>query len=308
MEKIKVILDVDPGHDDAVAILLAGRHPKLEVRGITVVAGNQVLDKTLQNALNICEYAGLDIPVYAGMSRPLLREQVISTVHGDSGLDGVEFGTVAKRAEDQHAVDFIIKEALASQGDLVLIPVGPLTNIAMALLKEPRITNGIKEIVLMGGACGQGNYTASAEFNIFADPEAAHIVFSSGLPLTMVGLDVTNQAIAYPHVLDRIKGLGSRVSRMVVDSMQSYYAAYLTLGDWPGPAVHDVCAVAYVIDPSILQVKKARVDVETNGGLTYGRTVCDFRAAPDRPANAQVAVGIDQEKLWDLLISVLEQY
>lgn len=116
MEKIKVILDVDPGHDDAVAILLAGRHPKLEVRGITVVAGNQVLDKTLQNALNICEYAGLDIPVYAGMSRPLLREQVISTVHGESGLDGVEFGTVAKRAEDQHAVDFIIKEALASQG------------------------------------------------------------------------------------------------------------------------------------------------------------------------------------------------
>jgi inosine-uridine nucleoside N-ribohydrolase len=308
LDKIKVILDVDPGHDDMVAILLAAKHPRLDLRGITVVAGNQTLDKTVQNALRICTHAGIDVPVYAGMSRPLLRDQVVSTVHGESGLDGVELGPPARQVEEQHAVDFIIEEAGKCHKELVLIPVGPLTNIAMALLKEPRIVEGIKEIVLMGGACGQGNITPSAEFNIFVDPEAAQIVFTSGLPVTMVGLDATNQAVVYPPVLERIRGIGSRVSKMVVDSMLAYGAAYKALGDWEGPVLHDPCAVAYVIDPSVLKVKKAWVDVETARGLTYGRTVCDYSETAGKPANAQVAVGIDHKKLWDLLIYALEQY
>jgi len=163
LDKIKVILDVDPGHDDMVAILLAAKHPRLDLRGITVVAGNQTLDKTVQNALRICThagidvpvYAGIDVPVYAGMSRPLLRDQVVSTVHGESGLDGVELGPPARQVEEQHAVDFIIEEARKCHKELVLIPVGPLTNIAMALLKEPRIVEGIKEIVLMGEPAGR---------------------------------------------------------------------------------------------------------------------------------------------------------
>lgn len=307
MERTKVILDVDPGHDDMVAMLLAAKHPRLDVRGITVVAGNQTLEKTVRNALRICAHAGLDIPVFAGMSRPLLRDHVLSTVHGDSGLDGVSLNHTDRQPERQHAVDFLIEEALRHDNELVLIPVGPLTNIAMALLKEPKIKRGVREIVLMGGACGAGNVTPSAEFNIFADPEAAQIVFTSGLPITMVGLDVTNRAVVGPDVLQRIEALGSRVSNMVVESMHAYGAAYKTLGDWAGPALHDPCAVAYVIDPSILTVKEARVDVETSRGLTYGRTVCDFKAH-DQPFNAKVALGIDQRKLWDLLISTLEKY
>ena len=197
--KTKIILDVDPGHDDAVAMLVAAKHEKLDLRGITVVAGNQVLEKTLRNALNVCSFAGIDVPVYAGQDRPLFRDQVVADdIHGETGLDGPEFPNPPGSPRTR-AVDFIIEECLKYDKELVLVPTGPLTNIALALLKEPRIKQGIKEIVLMGGAYGLGNHTPSAEFNIFVDPEAAHIVFESGLPITMVGLDLTHQAKAYPR-------------------------------------------------------------------------------------------------------------
>lgn len=310
MEKIKVILDVDPGHDDAVAILLAAKNPRLDLRGITVVAGNQTLDKTLRNTLNVCGLAGLDTPIYSGMSRPLVRDQIVAAgVHGESGLDGVDFpADLNKQVEEEHAVDFIIEEALKYDKELVLIPVGPLTNIAMALLKEPRITKGIKEIVLMGGSAGTGNTTPSAEFNILADPEAAHVVFESGLPITMIGLDVTYQALVYPPVLQRIAEIGSSVSNMVVQSMGFYGSKYLELAGYEAPALHDVCAVGYVIDPSIFGVKEARVDVELARSHTYGRTVCDFRGITGRPMNAKVALEIDKDRLWELLIEALKQY
>jgi len=307
--KTKIILDVDPGHDDAVAILVAAKHGKIDLRGITVVAGNQVLEKTLQNALNVCSFAGVDVPVYAGQSRPLFREQVIADdIHGDSGLDGPQFPQSTKKAEDKSAVDFIIEECLKYDKELVLVPTGPLTNIALALLKEPRIKQGIKEIVLMGGAYGLGNVTPAAEFNIFVDPEAAHIVFESGLPITMVGLDLTHQAKAYPAVVERIAQIGTPVADLVVELLKFFGHTYKRVFGFDAPPLHDVCAVAYVIDPTLIRTQKMPVMIETTRGYCYGRTVCDFYFKTGRPANANVAIELDQERFWDLVIDALKKY
>ncbi|HPT84283.1 MAG TPA: nucleoside hydrolase [Limnochordia bacterium] len=307
--KTKIILDVDPGHDDAVAILVAAKHEKLDLRGITVVAGNQVLEKTLQNALKVCSFAGIDVPVYAGQDRPLLRDQVIADdIHGDSGLDGPQFPPPTKRAEEKSAVDFIIEECLQHDREIVLVPTGPLTNIALALLKEPRIKQGIKEIVLMGGAYGLGNVTPSAEFNIFVDPEAAHIVFESGLPITMVGLDLTHQAKAYPEVVERIRRLGTPVAELVVELFAFFGDTYKRVFGFEAPPLHDVCAVAHVIDPTLIKTQKVPVVVETTRGACYGRTVCDFYFKTGKPANVHVAMELDQKRFWDLVIDTLSKY
>lgn len=307
--KTKIILDVDPGHDDAVAMLVAAKHEKLDLRGITVVAGNQVLEKTLRNALNVCSFAGIDVPVYAGQDRPLFRDQVVADdIHGETGLDGPEFPESTRQPEDKSAVDFIIEECLKYNKELVLVPTGPLTNIALALLKEPRIKQGIKEIVLMGGAYGLGNHTPSAEFNIFVDPEAAHIVFESGLPITMVGLDLTHQAKAYPEVVERIAQIGSPVADLVVELLKFFGYTYKRVFNFDAPPLHDVCAVAHVIDPTLIKTQKVPVIVETTRGACYGRTVCDFYFRTGKPANVDVALELDQERFWDLVIDTLKKY
>lgn len=307
--KTKIILDVDPGHDDAVAILLAAKHESLDLRGITVVAGNQVLEKTLQNALNICSLAGISVPVYAGQGMPLFRDQVIAdNIHGDSGLDGPEFPETNRQAESQSAVDFIIEECLKYDKELVLIPTGPLTNIALALMKEPRIKEGIKEIVLMGGAYGMGNHTPSAEFNIYVDPEAAHVVFESGLPVTMIGLDLTHQAKAYPDVVARIGQINSPVAQVVVELLEFFGSTYKREFNFEAPPLHDVCAVAYVIDPSLIKTQKLPVVIDTSKGPCYGRTVCDFYGVTAKPANVDVALELDQNRFWDLLIETIQKY
>src|SRR5690554_2134750 len=290
-------------------MLVAAKHEKLDLRGITVVAGNQVLEKTLRNALNVCSFAGIDVPVYAGQELPLFREQVIAdNIHGDSGLDGPEFPSTNRQAESQGAVDFIIEECLKYDKELVLVPTGPLTNIALALLKEPRIKQGIKEIVLMGGAYGLGNHTPSAEFNIFVDPEAAHIVFESGLPITMVGLDLTHQAKAYPEVVERIAQIGSPVADLVVELLKFFGYTYKRVFNFDAPPLHDVCAVAHVIDPTLIKTQKVPVIVETTRGACYGRTVCDFYFRTGKPANVDVALELDQERFWDLVIDTLKKY
>lgn len=307
--KTKIILDVDPGHDDAVAILLAAKHESLDLRGITVVAGNQVLEKTVQNTLNMCSMAEIDVPVYAGQASPLFRDQeVAANIHGESGLDGPQFPESTKQVEAQGAVDFIIEECLKYDKELVLIPTGPLTNIALALIKEPRIKKGIKEIVLMGGAYGLGNHTPSAEFNIYVDPEAAHVVFESGLPVTMVGLDLTHQAKAYPHVVERIKQINSPVAKVVVELLEFFGFTYERVFGFEAPPLHDVCAVAYVIDRSLINTRKLPVVIDTNKGPCYGRTVCDFYGVTGKPANVDVALELDQDRFWDLLIETLQKY
>ena len=219
--KRKMILDCDTGHDDAIALMVASKHPNIDLLGVTVVAGNQTLPKTLKNTLNVCDHLGLDVPVYAGMSLPLVRKQYVADdVHGESGLDGPVFGPCNKKAEDKHAVLYLIETLMNSDGDITLVPVGPLTNIAMAIRLEPRIVDKIQEIVLMGGAINLGNATPAAEFNIYADPEAAQIVFSSGVKITMMGLDLTNTVLANMQIIERMEALGNKAGKLFGDIMR----------------------------------------------------------------------------------------
>lgn len=308
-KKEKIILDVDTGHDDAIAILVAAKSDKIDLRGITVVAGNQTLPKTLKNTLDICDFADIEVPVYAGMHKPLVREQlIVSEVHGESGLGGLTFPDTTKKAESKHGVDFIIEEALDSDGDLILIPTGTLTNIAMALNLKPEIKDKIKKIVLMGGACGTGNATPSAEFNIYTDPEAARVVFASQVPIVMTGLDLTYQAIADDQVVKRIKNIDNRVADLSVKLIGLLGQTYQEIYGFDHPPLHDPCTVAKVIDDQVFTTKKMRVDIETKSELTRGRTVCDFNNLSEKEPNAEVAVELDQERFWEIVIKSLSKY
>ncbi len=307
---IPVILDCDPGHDDAIAILLAGASPELEVRGITTVAGNVSVEKTTRNALKICELGKLDhVKVYAGMSRPLVKELLTAEeVHGQSGLDGPDLPEPKRAVEPRHAVDFLINELLSTKDPITLIPTAPLTNIAAALLKEPRIRPKIREIVLMGGAIAEGNTTPAAEFNIYVDPHAADVVFRSGVPIWMIGLDVTHQALVLPERLQRIRALGTKTAAAAADLMEFFQEHHRVKYGMAGPPLHDPCAVAAVIDRSMFQFEEMHVGIELEGRLTQGRTVCDRWHVTGHAPNAHVALSIDAPRFFELLIDRLGRY
>jgi purine nucleosidase len=308
----KIILDCDPGHDDAIAILLAAASPKVELLGITTVAGNAELEKTTLNALKVCEIAGLaDTPVFRGAAQPIVRpRETAPAIHGDSGMDGPSLPEPTKSVAEEHAVDFIIRQLLHSEGDISLVPTGPLTNIAMAMRKEPAILPKIREIVLMGGGTF-GNWTPAAEFNIYADAEAAKIVFESGVPITMCGLDLTHQAMATVSIRERIRNIGNPVSDFVVNLldyfMQTYKEVFGMNGELCAP-IHDACCVAYCIDPAVFTTRRLRVDIETKGEFTYGMTVVDTLGVTGRPPNVNVAHILDKDKFWDMLIHALISY
>ncbi len=310
MTRQKIILDCDPGHDDAIAILLAARSPALDLRAITVVAGNQTLDKTLNNALRVCEFAGIrDVPIAAGMSRPLVREQIIAgNIHGASGLDGPHLPPPTLEPVATHAVDLIIREVLAAPDEIMLVPVGPLTNIASALIREPRIAPRLAGIVLMGGGVTKGNTTPVAEFNIHADPEAAHVVFSSGVPLTMIGLDVTHQSIPTVRDRQRIRDIRTPVAGLVNELLNFFGQTYRRRFGFAGPPIHDACAVAQVIAPGTVRTRRINVVVETRGTYTYGMTVCDVHGVTGREPNVDVGLELDRDRFWDLLVDGLERY
>ncbi len=305
-----ILLDCDPGHDDAIAILLAARAPEIQLEAITTVAGNQTLEKTTRNALRVCSVAGIrTVPIAAGMDRPLVRElRVAANIHGQSGLDGPALPEPDLTLAPIHGVDLLIERLLASDGDLTIVATGPLTNVAAALRREPRIVPKIQQIVLMGGAMGLGNTTPAAEFNISVDPEAAHIVFTCGRPITMIGLDVTHQAQATPEVRARIRALGSPVARLVDDLLGFFGETYLQVYGFPAPPVHDPCAVARVIDPTLIRCMPMHVAVELRGEWTTGRTVCDRYGRTGQPANAEVGLQLDVARFWDLLIETLTTY
>ena len=306
----KVILDCDPGHDDAIAILLAARSPALDVRAITVVAGNQTLEKTLHNALRVCSFAGIrDIPIAAGMSRPLVRDQIVAgDIHGASGLDGPALGEPTIAPVPTHAVDLIVEEVLAAPGEITLVPTGPLTNIAGALRREPKITGKLQGIVLMGGAIAGGNITPAAEFNIYADPEAAHIVFTSGVALAMIGLDVTHQSIPGPRERERIRRIGNPVAKLVDELLEFFGTSYRDVFGFEGPPIHDAVAVAEAIQPGIVRTQRVNVEIETRGALTYGMTVCDMYGITGRAPNCAVGVELDRARFYDLLVEGLARY
>ena len=307
--KRKMILDCDTGHDDAIALMVASKHPNIDLLGVTVVAGNQTLPKTLKNTLNVCDHLGLDVPVYAGMSLPLVRKQYVADdVHGESGLDGPVFGPCNKKAEDKHAVLYLIETLMNSDGDITLVPVGPLTNIAMAIRLEPRIVDKIQEIVLMGGAINLGNATPAAEFNIYADPEAAQIVFSSGEKITMMGLDLTNTVLANMQIIERMEALGNKAGKLFGDIMRFTFKSQAVNGLEAGP-VHDVTAVTYLIAPEIYKTKDMFVEVDTNiYGPSYGRTLCDFNNRYHKKANATIGLSLDLDAFWNIVEDTLRKH
>lgn len=310
MEKEKVILDVDPGSDDAIAIAVAGRHPRIELLAITAVAGNQTLEKTAKNALKVCSYLGITgVPIAAGMSHPLVREPVTAAnIHGESGLNGVELEEPKLALDPRHAVDLIVEALSSSSGDINFVATAPLTNIAVALRKEPGITKKIKRIVMMGGSYGLGNITPAAEFNVYADPEAAHVVFSSGVPIVMMGLDLTHQAVVTQDVIKRVECIDNEASRLFVGLMDFYSTRYRERFGFDGAPLHDPTTLAWLIDPSIVETKAMHVDVELRGEHTYGRTVCDYWCALGKPPNANVGVRLEVERFWDAICEALSFY
>lgn len=310
MDKRKIILDCDPGHDDAVAIMMAARHPKLELLGITIVAGNQSLEKTSINGLNVCQHLGIDVPVCAGCSVPMVRaKQIIADdIHGVTGLDGPVFEPLTKKLDSRHAVDFIIETLMKSDGDITLVPTGPLTNIAMAMRMEPRIIDKIKEIVLMGGSYQLGNVTPAGEFNIVADAEAAYVVFTSGRPIVMMGLDLTRQALCYPEIVDRMDMIGNKAAHLFADLMRFFGATQKKVFGWAGGPLHDPTCIAYLIDPSCIETKPMYTEIEIRSEKCYGRTLCDYFNTTKKEPNSLVAVKLDKEKFWNIVEECIRLY
>jgi len=298
----KILLDCDPGHDDAIALLLALASPELELLGVTTVAGNQTLDKTTANALRLLEFAGRgDIPVAAGADRPLVREQyVASYVHGETGLDGPDLPPAQGSPLEQHAVDFLADAIRETGGKVTLVPTGPLTNVALLLALHPDARP--ERIVLMGGAIAEGNVTPAAEFNIWADPEAAARVFASGLDVTMVGLDVTHQALFTPAHVGRLAG---RVGRMVAELLEFYGHFHKQVYNFDGSPIHDAVAVAHVIREDLVKTEHLNTEIDVESELCRGRTVVDVWRRSGRDPNSHVGVDIDADGFLELLVARL---
>ena len=296
------LIDCDPGHDDAIALLLALASPEVELLGVTTVAGNQTLEKTTTNALRVLELAGRgDVPVAAGADRPLARELFIADyVHGESGLDGPELPEPRAEPVDQHAVDFLAERILGSRRPVTLVPVGPLTNVALLLSRYPQAAGNVERVVIMGGAVAEGNVTPAAEFNISVDPEAAWRVFHSALPVTMIGLDVTHQALMMPAHVERLRASGD-VGRFVAE-LHDFFVRYheRTYGT-EGAPIHDAVAVAQVVRPGIVETLHRHVDVDCESRLCRGRTVVDLWRRTGEEPNTDVGVGIDADAFLELL-------
>ncbi|MCT1601965.1 nucleoside hydrolase [Kocuria sp. p3-SID1433] len=304
MTRRRVIIDCDPGVDDALALMLAHGSPELEVAAVTVVGGNQTLKKVTRNALALTEAIGLEVPVAAGAADPLERQpQTAGHVHGDTGLGQLVLAEPQTQVSDEHAVDLIIREILAAEpGTLTLIALGPLTNLALAAQKAPEIVERVQEIVLMGGAIADGNITPVAEFNIAVDPEAARIVFAAGWPVTMVGLDVTHTAVATSEIERSFAELGTDAGRIAVDLISSYRAAYQDNQDFSDPPCHDPVAVAAVIRPELLTLRRAPIDIECSGELATGMTVVDLRGPEDPSLPTAAATALDVDGFWQLVL------
>ncbi|MEK3740241.1 nucleoside hydrolase [Paenibacillus odorifer] len=302
-----IIIDCDPGHDDAIAILLAiANSEKLDLRGITTVGGNQILDKITENALKVISFVNADIPVAKGAAGPLFGKLVTGEeAHGESGMDGPLLPPSKFRPVEQGAVEFMLNIIRSSEEKITLVPMAPLTNIALLITAYPEIKDRIEKISLMGGGISYGNVTSTAEFNIYVDPEAARIVFESGIPITMSGLDVTDKAAIFEDEILALKERGP-VSTMVGELLD-FYSIYGKKMGYVGSALHDPCAVAWLLHPELFEFEHLYVTVETEGKLTRGMTVADRRKKTDRPANVQVLVGVDREAFMKLIFDSLEK-
>ncbi|MGB3500595.1 MAG: nucleoside hydrolase [Mesorhizobium sp.] len=316
----KLILDCDPGHDDAIAILLAAANPKIDLLGITTVSGNHNVENTTRNALATCAAYGVKVPVAKGSPGPIVADQVLAIeIHGETGLDGPDLPPPTFELDKRHGVDFIIDTVMEHEPKTVtLVPVGPYTNIALAARKEPRIIERVKKVVAMGGAFTRGNITPGAEFNVYADVEAADIVFRANWDVTMVGLDLTHQALATTELQDRVRAVGGPIAKFILDIWEFIDTTHGGLLQIPFPAVHDACCVAAMIDPTVFTTEKADIRVETIGRWTRGTTVCNFEkmggmrhfggtSSEQVDFRHTVAMQLDWQKFADLIVDSVER-
>ncbi|GAB3690199.1 pyrimidine-specific ribonucleoside hydrolase RihA [Spirosoma flavus] len=310
MKKLPVIIDCDPGHDDAVMLMLAVGSGLFDIKAITTSAGNQTQAKTLKNALKLVTLLQVDIPVYKGCEKPLFRELIIADyVHGEMGMDGPTLPEPTLRPESLSAVEAIAQILTESSEKITIVPTGPLTNIATFLLAYPHLKDKIEQISLMGGGAFRGNMTPTAEFNIYVDPEAAAVVFNSGVSITMCGLDVTHQALVFQEDIERFRGIGNQSGNVVAELMDFFSIFYRR--ERPelegGAALHDPCAIAYLINPSIFSAKPCYVDVEVNGKLTTGTTVVDFFDVLKQKPNVNFVYEIDRVRYINLIYDAVQK-
>lgn len=307
--KIPVIIDTDPGMDDAIALFLALSSDKLDIRALTTVGGNIPLEKTSRNALDLLGYADKEIKVSQGAAKPLLRPlETAEWVHGENGLGSVVLPKSNGKPYEKNAWDTIYEEAKACEGKLHIIALGPLTNIAITLMKYPDIVEKIGRITLMGGSCYIGNTTPAAEFNIYVDAEAADIVFRSGIPITMVGLDATHKALVSEDEIEEITSIDTKVTEVVKGLLVANVEFRKKHTGNKEAIIHDALAVGAVIDPSIIDKKDYYVAIETIGELTYGRTVVDLTGVTKNTPNAEVALGVDRERFVQMLREMMKAY
>lgn len=305
----RILIDCDPGHDDMMAIMLACASDELEVAGVTTVAGNQTGEKTYRNALRTLTLIGRrDIPVARGADKPLLRAPIVAPeIHGVSGLDGADLPEPSFQGVAEAAATFIVRTIMGSRDPLTLVPTGPLTNVALALLEEPKLAGKLERIVLMGGAVADSNISPAAEFNIYVDPEAAKIVFGSGIPIVMVGLDVTNKALLSFIDIDEMASWKGRVSRVVAPLLRFFAQANRDIFGFAGAPLHDALAVAHILRPEVIRTRRMNVEIETAGELTRGRTVADVYGISGRAPNAEVALEVDLPLFKEMLFAAIRK-
>lgn len=306
----QILLDCDPGHDDALALTLALARPELELVGITTVGGNVAVERVTDNCLRVLALLDRpDVPVAVGAGEPLAgrAHRRAEHVHGETGLDGAPLPDPASAPVDAPALDFAA-ETIERHPGLTLVATGPLTNVATLLRERPQLRDGIAAIALMGGSAGHGNITPSAEFNAYCDPEAAQVVFDSGLPITMMGLDVTHRALIRTGEIEALRASGGRVSAVFGDLLAFFLDAYERRHGWGGCPVHDAVPVAELACPGIVRLERHRVDVELDGRLTRGRTVVDLDGVTGAPANADVGLDIDRDRFAELLLDAVRGF
>jgi purine nucleosidase len=306
----KIIIDCDPGQDDAVALFLAFSSPaELDVLGITTVAGNVTLEQTQRNARMMCDIAGrTDMPVYAGCERPMVLDPITAEyIHGNTGIDGVDVFEPDTPLQEKHAVDFIVDTLrVAKKGTVTLVPTGPMTNVATAIQRDPTILDAVDRIVSMGGAMREGgNRSPSAEFNVLVDPHAAEIVYQCGRPVTAMGLDVTHQVLSTRERVARIREVGNPVAVATADMLSFFHRYDTKKYGSEGAPLHDPCTVAWLLRPDLFETKACNLSVETESELTQGHTAVDFWHVTDRPHNVEWAYEVDADGFYDLLIERL---
>ncbi len=307
-KKIPLILDGDPGHDDAIAWVLAQASGAFDIRAVTTVGGNSTLEKTSYNARRVCTLIGLDAPVAAGRPCPLVTDlEIAPNIHGESGLDGPELPEPAMELSSLSAVELMAKVLRESSEPVTIVSTGPLSNTAALLVSHPELKSKIERISLMGGGIAYGNWTPAAEFNILVDPEAAKCVFDSGIPLIMSGLDVTEKALILPGDFERIRALGNSVSSIVAEWLEFFYTSHRSIG-YEGAPMHDPCAVAVLLHPELFKIKDMYVEIETCGEYCKGATVADTMGLSGNRPNVSCVMDVDREAFADYMVESIKFY